>query len=363
MGKYVYAKMLKVSGVGIDPTNPATYLNNLAKSGTYVPGGSNSSSNNGSSSTNSKVNTWLSQQGIEVSTLAPKQVSLMEGIYGRLGTPYKACRHSKGCDGYCYDSNNPSHLDAATFIWRSFYDRNYKVDFIRMLDKAYTEAQRIQYHGDKENSNSDSTLVSTKRCLTFGIFNKELYKKFFLTKEEIQAIKDGYIYIHDMSSRRDTMNCCIFDIEKVLHNGFEHGNLWYNEPKRLSSLAGVIGDIVLSAASQQYGGFTVPSVDEVIAPYAEKTFLEYMDEYIDIVKGTGMIDEDSMPETLAILAQYHSMLEEEHAQLNMDVCPICGSTDIIKIERMNGYLAYSRVHGDTRLNAAKMAEIKDRVSM
>lgn len=66
--------------------------------------------------------------------------------------------------------------------------RNYKVDFIRMLDKAYTEAQRIQYHGDKENSNSDSTLVSTKRCLTFGIFNKELYKKFFLTKEEIQAI-------------------------------------------------------------------------------------------------------------------------------------------------------------------------------
>lgn len=106
----------------------------------------------------------------------------------------------------------------------------------------------------------------------------------------------------------------IFDIEKVLHNGFEHGNLWYNEPKRLSSLAGVIGDIVLSAASQQYGGFTVPSVDEVIAPYAEKTFLEYMDEYIDIVKGTGMIDEDSMPETLAILAQYHSMLEEEHTE-------------------------------------------------
>lgn len=190
--------------------------------------------------------------------------------------------------------------------------RNYKVDFIQMLDKAYTEAQKIQFHGDKENSNSDSTLVSTKRCLTFGVFNKELYKKFFLTKEEIQAIKDGYIYIHDMSSRRDTMNCCIFDIEEVLRGGFEHGNLWYNEPKRISSLAGVIGDIVLSAASQQYGGFTVPSVDEVIAPYVEKNFLEYMDEYIDIIKTTGEVNGDSMPETLAILAKYHSMLEEEH---------------------------------------------------
>ena len=31
--------------------------------------------------------------------------------------------------------------------------------------------------------------------------------------------------------------------------------------------------------------------------------------------------------------------------------------------RMNGYLSYSRVGGDTRLNAAKMAEIADRKSM
>ena len=103
MGKYVYAKMLKVSGVGIDPTNPKTYLNDLAKSDTYVPGGTSNGNSSGSSSTNAKVNTWLSQQGIEVSTLAPKQISLMESIYGLLGTPYKSCRHSKGCDGYCYD--------------------------------------------------------------------------------------------------------------------------------------------------------------------------------------------------------------------------------------------------------------------
>ena len=133
MGKYVYAKMLKVSGVGIDPTNPKTYLNDLAKSDTYVPGGNNNSTN-GSSSTNSKVTTWLSQLGLESNTLTPKQISLMEGIYGRLGTPYKACRHSKGCDGYCYDSNNPSHLDAATFVWRSFYDADMKINALSCSD-------------------------------------------------------------------------------------------------------------------------------------------------------------------------------------------------------------------------------------
>ena len=44
-------------------------------------------------------------------------------------------------------------------------------------------------------------------------------------------------------------------------------------------------------------------------------------------------------------------------------CPKCGSKNLTKIDRMNGYLSYSRVNGDTRLNDAKMAEIKDRVSM
>ena len=52
-----------------------------------------------------------------------------------------------------------------------------------------------------------------------------------------------------------------------------------------------------------------------------------------------------------------------HQELNMDVCTKCGSSNLTKIERMNGYLSYSRVKGDTRLNEAKMEEIKDRVSM
>lgn len=52
-----------------------------------------------------------------------------------------------------------------------------------------------------------------------------------------------------------------------------------------------------------------------------------------------------------------------YQELDMDVCPKCGSSNLTKIERMNGYLSYSRVNGDTRLNSAKMSEIKDRVSM
>lgn len=172
-------------------------------------------------------------------------------------------------------------------VAKSYRDyRNYKQDFVRMMDEVYKKSQAIMYVGDKENANTDSALVSTKRSLIFNQFNKELYQKFFLTTEEIQACRDGYIYIHDMSARRDTMNCCLFDVSNVLSGGFEMGNIWYNEPKSLDVAFDVIGDIVLSAASQQYGGFTVPEVDKILAPYAEKTYQSSLKKYLDL--GIGM---------------------------------------------------------------------------
>lgn len=160
--------------------------------------------------------------------------------------------------------------------------RNYKLDFVHMMDTVYEESQKIMYIGDKENSNTDSALVSTKRSLVLNELNKQLYKKFFLTVEERQAVNDGYIYIHDMSARRDTMNCCLFDVAEVMRGGFEMGNVWYNEPKTLDTAFDVIGDITLSAASQQYGGFTLPQIDEVLAPYAKKSYEKYKREFYDI---------------------------------------------------------------------------------
>ncbi len=168
-------------------------------------------------------------------------------------------------------------------VAKSYRDyRNYKQDFVRMLDDVYKKSQSIMYVGDKENANTDSALVSTKRSLIFNQLNKELYQKFFLTTEELQACRDGYIYVHDMSARRDTMNCCLFNVQKVLSGGFEMGNIWYNEPKTLDVAFDVIGDIVLSAASQQYGGFTVPEVDKILSPYAEKSYIKYIKKYMNL---------------------------------------------------------------------------------
>ena len=294
-------------------------------------------------------------------------------------------------------------------VGKSYSDyRNYKKDFIHMMDEVYQKSQTIRYIGDKDNANTDSALVATKRSLIFNELNKELYRKFFMTVEELQACKDGYLYVHDQSARLDTMNCfrrdtrfitkdgiksfydfndgdetmvithkgrwrkatvhkygwqeiqevtftnesdektvfctenhrwilidnsettklsegdvlcivpeseepiwtvstiekgkgtvevwclaveedhsflleggiptgncCLFDVQAVLKGGFEMGNIFYTEPKSLDVAFDVIGDIILSTAAQQYGGFTVPEIDFVLEPYAEKSYIFY----------------------------------------------------------------------------------------
>ena len=170
--------------------------------------------------------------------------------------------------------------------------RDYKKDIVHILDKVYKKAQLITYIGDKDCANMDSALVTTQRCLIYNSLNKELYKKFFLTAAEIEACKDGYIYIHDMGFRRDTMNCCLFDMATVLKDGFEMSNIWYTEPKTLQTAFNVMGDVIINTTAMQYGGFTVAEVDSVLKKYAELSYNKYYEEYLEI-KGKKFKDEAS----------------------------------------------------------------------
>lgn len=185
--------------------------------------------------------------------------------------------------------------DVAPDVAKCYRDyRNYKQDFVHMLDDVYRKSQAIRYIGDRNNANTDSALVPTQRSLIYNELSSALYKKFFLNREEREAMKDGYIYIHDRSARLDTMNCCLFDMENVLTGGFEMGNVWYNEPKTLDVAFDVISDVAISAAACQYGGFTIPEVDKILAPYAEKSYQKYFEEYTEIAVYNNLGDHEDV---------------------------------------------------------------------
>ena len=160
--------------------------------------------------------------------------------------------------------------------------RDNKNQFSSMLDKVYSKKLSLNFIGDRSNANSDSALVTTQKAIVYNELNSELYKKFFLTQKEERAVSEGYIYIHDRGSRLDTINCCVYDMENLIKGGFFMGNLDYQEPKTLDVAFDLIGDVTLNAASSQYGGFTIPQVDKLFAPYAEKSYKMYYDEYMKI---------------------------------------------------------------------------------
>lgn len=172
--------------------------------------------------------------------------------------------------------------DVAPDVYRSYSQyRDYKTTFVKTMDELFKKTQATLYLGDRENANFDSTLASTKGSLIRGYLTKELYKQFILSKSELQAIEDGYIYIHDLRDLMfNTINCCLFDMETVLKGGFTMSSIEYVEPKSVLSALQVIGDITLSATAQQFGGFTIPEIDKTLIPYVKRSYKNHMDDMV-----------------------------------------------------------------------------------
>lgn len=152
------------------------------------------------------------------------------------------------------------------------------------LDHKVKELSEIE---DRSNANADSSLVSTKRCLVAKEYYKSIYKYFYLTKEELRANTDGYIYIHDIGDRLSTFNCDLVNIGAILKGGFTLNNIDYVEPNSVDAALATISDLLSAISGQQYGGLTIPQIDEVLIPYCEKSYNRFIKEYYELFKGYG----------------------------------------------------------------------------
>ena len=212
--------------------------------------------------------TLSSQDEKRVVDIVKKQLQ-----YNEVPIPVSTVHNMVEC---ALDNINP----AVAKSYREYRDN--KSAFASMLDKVYNKKLSLNFIGDRSNANADSALVTTQKAITYNELNSELYKKFFLNRNEERAMSDGYIYIHDRGSRLDSVNCCLFDMPNVLKGGFQMGNLDYSEPKTLDVAFDLIADISMNAAACQYGGFSLSEIDKLLAPYAELSYKKYYEEYMNI---------------------------------------------------------------------------------
>ena len=187
--------------------------------------------------------------------------------------------------------------------------RNYKLQFVKMMDEVYRKKLELNDVRDNSHANAASSLVTTQKAITYSELNGELYKRFFLTDEEREAVNDGYIYIHDKGARLDCTNCCLFDMKTVLSGGFDMGNMHYNEPKSIDVAFSVMTDIIFNAGSSQYGGFTVSEVDKLLSPYAKKSYDKYFSEYLKLTNNAEQAEEYSMRRLTREIEQHVQAME------------------------------------------------------
>ena len=98
--------------------------------------------------------------------------------------------------------------------------------------------------------------------------------------EAKKAFDEGYIYVHDINRRKDSVGSCLFDMGTVLSGGFQIGDRHYDEPGDLKEAFELIGLVTLNASGNIYGGFTIPQIDKLLVRYAEKSFAKYNKNYV-----------------------------------------------------------------------------------
>lgn len=159
--------------------------------------------------------------------------------------------------------------------------RDYKQRYYKSFENIKDETLRIVYNGDKENANKDSSLISTQKELIAGTVSSEMMLEWEAPIDSRNKHKNGLIYINDLRDHMfDSINCCLFDLENILKNGFELNGLQIEEPTTFETFIDLSIDILLVASSQQFGGFSYPEIDKVGSKYLKNTYNRLLQELL-----------------------------------------------------------------------------------
>lgn len=166
------------------------------------------------------------------------------------------------------------HLPILAEEYKSF--RGYKKELKNQFLEVVRETESILSDGDTENANRDTDLIDAKKMLSGEQVSVRAMLNYELPKESATAHENLDIYIHDLRDRMyGSINCCLFDMGSVLKGGFTYNGVEYKEPNSITTACGMLEDVMNSARLQQYGGFTVPEIDTILAPYVKKTWVNY----------------------------------------------------------------------------------------
>lgn len=127
----------------------------------------------------------------------------------------------------------------------------------------------------RENANMNADTPAGMMMKFASETTKPFVDDYLLAPDVLEAVKNGYIHIHDKDYYpTKSLTCVQHPLDKILNGGFTAGHGESRAAKRIET-ASVLGCISLETAqNEMHGGQAIPAFDFYLAPFVRKTFIE-----------------------------------------------------------------------------------------
>ena len=155
-----------------------------------------------------------------------------------------------------------------------------------LVRKANTTDQSIKElidgeseYWNTENSNKNSTVVTTQRDYLAGITSTDITRRFLLPEDIVKAHDEGIIHFHDADyfAQNALHNCELINLDDMLQNGTVINGVMIEKPHRFITAATIATQIILAVTSSSYGGATVSLTH--LAPFVKSSYDKYYEKY------------------------------------------------------------------------------------
>ena len=135
------------------------------------------------------------------------------------------------------------------------------------------EAKNNDITRENANMNTDSPAGMMMKFASES--TKPFVDDYLLTDEARQAMRDGYLHIHDKDYYpTKSLTCVQHPLDRILHHGFIAGHSESRPAKRIET-ASIIACISLETAqNEMHGGQAIPAFDFYLAPFVRSSYIE-----------------------------------------------------------------------------------------
>ena len=143
----------------------------------------------------------------------------------------------------------------------------------REIFEEIIDAQANDITRENANMNADTP---AGMMMKFASESTKTYVDECLLSEDVRdAVKNGYIHIHDKDYYpTKSLTCIQHPLDKILNNGLKAGHGESRPAKRIETAAVLACISMETVQNEMHGGQAIPAFDFYLAPFVRKTFQE-----------------------------------------------------------------------------------------